>query len=95
MSDQSRQNFNTCTIAMLLLEGFNSAAAHAFIDPFRAANYLRGETIYRWPMLSLDGEPVTASNGMTLSSDAALNAVLMIGWMVRGRWARAARERSA
>ena len=38
MSDQSRQNFNTCTIAMLLLEGFNSTAAHAFIDPFRAAD---------------------------------------------------------
>ncbi len=72
MSDQSRQSFNTCTIAMLLLEGFNSTAAHAFIDPFRAANYLRGETIYRWPLLSLDGQPVTASNGMSIGADAPL-----------------------
>ena len=75
MSDQSRQSFNTCTFAILLLEGFNSTAANAFIDPFRAANYLRGETIYTWPLLSLDGRPVTASNGMSIDADARLETV--------------------
>lgn len=75
MSEQTRQSFSTCTIAMLLLEGFNSTAAHAFIDPFRAANYLRGETIYRWPLLSLHGKPVTASNGMSIGADGAIGSL--------------------
>ncbi len=77
MSDQSRQrqSFNTCTIAMLLLHGFNSTAANAFIDPFRAANYLRGEAIYRWPLLTGDGNPVTASNGMTVHADDELSSL--------------------
>ena len=52
-----------CVIAMLLLPGFNAMAAHAFIDPFRAANYLRGDTMYTWPLLSPEGGDVIASNG--------------------------------
>ncbi|MEM7348660.1 MAG: GlxA family transcriptional regulator [Chloroflexota bacterium] len=51
-------------IGMLLLPAFNSMAMHAFIDPFRAANYLRGDTLYQWQFLSLDGSSVTASNGL-------------------------------
>ena len=57
----------TCTLGMLLLPGFNSMAAHAFTDPFRAANYLRGAAIYSWPFLSLDGGEVTASNGLCVA----------------------------
>ncbi len=57
---------------MLLLPGFNSMAAHAFIDPFRAANYLQGATIYRWPFLSLDGAEVFASNGVAISNAATI-----------------------
>lgn len=49
---------------MLLLPGFNSFAAQAFLDPFRAANYLRGERIYRWESLSPAGGVVAASNGV-------------------------------
>jgi AraC family carnitine catabolism transcriptional activator len=42
-------------IAMLLLPGFNSMAAQAFIDPFRAANYLRADKVYEWQFLSPQG----------------------------------------
>ncbi len=59
---------NACTIGMLLLPGFNSMAVHAFIDPFRAANYLRATPLYRWPFLSVDGGDVTASNGVTIGN---------------------------
>jgi len=55
------------SIGMLLLPAFNSMAAHAFIDPFRAANYLQVETLYNWQFLSLEGAEVSASNGLTLS----------------------------
>jgi transcriptional regulator GlxA family with amidase domain len=52
------------SIGMLLLDGFNSMAMQAFLDPFRSANYLRGTTLYHWQFLGLDGANVTASNGL-------------------------------
>ena len=64
-----------CVMGMLLLPGFNGLAAHAFVDPFRAANYLRGRTIYNWPFLSLDGGEVTASNGLAVSRTTAFSAI--------------------
>ncbi len=59
---------STCNIGMLLLPQFNSMAMHAFIDPYRAANYLRGHTLYQWHFLSLDGKNVTASNGVEINN---------------------------
>lgn len=53
-------------IGLLLLPAFNSLALNAFVDPFRAANYLRGRQLYRWQFLSLDGQQVTASNGFVV-----------------------------
>lgn len=52
---------------MLLLPDFNSMAAHAFIDPLRAANYVHGETLFDWDFLSLDGETVAASNAVSIT----------------------------
>lgn len=63
-----------CAIGMLLLPDFNSLASQAFIDPFRAANYLRGASIYNWPFLSLEGGEVAASNGMSVAQTRALGA---------------------
>ncbi len=70
--DRRGADGSSCVIGMLVLPGFNSMAAHAFVDPFRAANYLRGATIYQWPFLSLDGGDVTASNGLTISETNAI-----------------------
>jgi len=56
---------------MLLLPGFNALAAQAFLDPFRAANYLRGRALYRWPLFSPDGGEVTASNGFAVAGTEA------------------------
>lgn len=53
-------------IAMLLLPDFNGNAAFSFLDPFRAANYIRGTNIYHWQFLSMDGNPVLASNGVSV-----------------------------
>ena len=62
-----------CTFGMLLLPGFNGLAAGAFIDPFRAANYLNGSTLYAWPYFSPDGGPVAASNGMETGGTTAVS----------------------
>lgn len=56
-----------CNIGLFLLPGFNSLALHAFADPFRAANYLVGTTLYEWHYLSPDGPGVIASNGLEIS----------------------------
>ena len=63
---------STVRIGMLLLPQFNSFAAHAFIDPFRAANYLRGDRVYDWQFLSPQGGSVTASNGMEFAGTRSI-----------------------
>lgn len=63
----------TCQIGMLLLPGFNCLATQAFLDPFRAANYLRGSRIYDWQFLSLDGGSVVASNGVRIGDTIAID----------------------
>ena len=60
---------------MLLLPGFNAMAAQAFLDPFRAANYLRGQSLYRWPLISLQGGDVTASNAFAITGTQAYGTV--------------------
>ena len=55
---------NHYSICMLLVSGFNNLAANAFIDPFRAANYINGDALYRWDWVGLDQNVVTASNGL-------------------------------
>ena len=54
-------------IGMLLLPDFNGMAAQAFIDPFRAANYIRGDKLFNWDFLSLDGEPVMTSSALSIA----------------------------
>lgn len=58
---------------MLLLNGFNSMAMHAFVDPFRTANYLRGTTLYQWQFLSMEHSSETASNGLAMSGLQPVN----------------------
>lgn len=72
MSIISPQGKPVCRIGMLLLPGFNSFAAQAFLDPFRAANYLRGSKIYLWDFLSPDGGSIIASNGITIGATQSI-----------------------
>lgn len=47
-------------------------------EPLRVANRLSGRELYRWPLLSADGRPVRASNGMALTPDRAIADVLQM-----------------
>ena len=59
----------------VLLPRFNMATLATMIEPMRIANYVSGETLYRWEFLTPDGNPagspdsinVQASNMMELS----------------------------
>ncbi|WP_425405206.1 GlxA family transcriptional regulator [Hwanghaeella sp.] len=56
-------------IAVLVLPNFNVLATFAFLDPFRAANYLSGESLYQWRLFSSSGEQERASNGVAISTE--------------------------
>jgi AraC family carnitine catabolism transcriptional activator len=59
------------TIHFLLLPGFSMMGFVSAIEPLRVANRFRADT-YRWQLVTADGGPVAASNGMSLNADCAL-----------------------
>ncbi|MER9470684.1 GlxA family transcriptional regulator [Mesorhizobium sp. M0482] len=61
-------------ILLLVMPNFNLAATMAFVDPFRAANYLEGLTRFRWVVASLGGGSCLASNGIAVQTEK-LNGV--------------------
>ncbi|KIC09093.1 AraC family transcriptional regulator [Leisingera sp. ANG-M1] len=54
-------------IAVLVTPHFNMAATLAFLDPFRAANYLSGRQHFRWRLAAEDAGLCRASNGLEIS----------------------------
>jgi transcriptional regulator GlxA family with amidase domain len=42
------------------------------VEPLRIANRLSGRTLYAWPLFSVDGAPVAASNGFMLTPEGDL-----------------------
>jgi len=60
-------------IGFLLLPRFAMVAFFSAIEPLRIANRIGGRTLFEWDLISRDGEPVAASNGMTLAASCALH----------------------
>jgi AraC family carnitine catabolism transcriptional activator len=54
----------------LVLPEFSFLALLSAIEPLRVANHFRPDS-YRWHVISCDGGPVTATNGMSLDSECA------------------------
>lgn len=44
------------------------------VEPLRIANRISGRPLFDWRLISEDGSPVTASNGMTLLTDQAIDS---------------------
>ncbi len=61
----------TESIHFLLLPAFSMMGFVSAIEPLRVANRFRPGS-YRWQVVTPTGEPVLASNGMSLNADAAL-----------------------
>lgn len=57
------------TLTIAIVPRFNAMATLALIDPFRAANYLAGDTLYRWRLVTTGTGPVQASNGLRLDAE--------------------------
>lgn len=58
-------------IHFLLLPAFSMMGFVSAIEPLRVANRFRPNT-YRWQVVTPDGGPVVASNGMSLNADVSL-----------------------
>ena len=59
-------------IGFVIVPRFSMIALTSAVEPLRIANRLSGRELYRWPLYSLDGNPVTASNGFALTPDGDL-----------------------
>jgi len=66
-------------IGFVLLPRFSMIAFTAAVEALRQANRLSGRELYRWPIYSLDGAPVPASNGLQLTPDGDLEAASKLG----------------
>jgi len=69
---QQSQTQDSISIAVLLLPAFNALATTSFLDPFRAANYLTGSTLYSWDLISPSRGSLSASNGLEIAGTRAL-----------------------
>ncbi len=58
----------------LTLPNYSMIACANAIEPLRMANRLTGRPDYGWTMLTLDGAPAEASNGLSLGPTVALEA---------------------
>jgi len=59
-------------IGFLVLPQFSHFAFTSAVEPLRMANQLAGQTHYEWPVISVDGSAITASNGLSVGTDAAM-----------------------
>lgn len=59
---------HTIRLLMVVTPNFNIMATIGLIDPMRAANYLAGETHFKWLFASADGGTVMASNGLSVTT---------------------------
>lgn len=66
----------TTHVGFLLLDKFTMISLASAVDPLRMANQLSGSTLYSWSLVSADGEPVSASNGIRHTPDASMNDLL-------------------
>ena len=61
--------------AFLMIDQFSMLCLSAAIDPLRSANRMSGKPVYNWTMVSIDGEPVKASNGMVVQVDESIDSL--------------------
>lgn len=59
-------------VGFLLIDNFTLIALATAVEPLRMANQLTGSELYSWQLLTAEGEPARASDGITMLPDASL-----------------------
>ena len=67
-SDEKPEHFG-----FLLVNNYSMIAFSLAIESLRMANRVADKTLYRWSVYSLNGEPVSASNGLVTTVDQAID----------------------
>ena len=62
-------------LAFLLVPEFSMIAFTSAVEPLRLANRLTRTNLYRWVLVSKDGGPVAASNGISVNVDTAMDGL--------------------
>lgn len=73
---------DTHRFGFILVPEFSMMAFTSAVEPLRLANRVADEVLYSAAAYSLDGEPVTASNGITVQVDGDLNEATNIQTVV-------------
>jgi len=66
-------HMQTSRYAFLTLPNYSLIAVSNAVEPLRMANRVVGQPVYEWSIVSLDGRPVLASNGLDLAPTIALD----------------------
>jgi AraC family transcriptional regulator, glycine betaine-responsive activator len=69
-------------IAFLLVPNFSMIAFTSAVEPLRIANRASGQPLYSWHLFSPDGGPVTASNGIVLHPEGAMEKTAGFGTLI-------------
>jgi len=75
-------NNMTTTIAYLLVPQFSMMAFSAAIEPLRSANRMGERQLFEWVLVSADGKPVTASNGIAIAAQKPLDQLHDVDMLV-------------
>ena len=65
-------------VGLLLLGEYPMIAFSMAIEPLRMANRISGRCCYEWQVITPDGMPAMASNGLVLNPDAELSDDLQL-----------------
>ncbi|MBC6439733.1 MAG: GlxA family transcriptional regulator [Rhodospirillales bacterium] len=63
------------TFTFYLVPNFSMMAFTAAVEPLRSANRMSGSRLYDWQVVSRDGQPVVASNGLAVVAQHSIESV--------------------
>ena len=61
-------------VVFVLVPDYSFIAFSSAVEPLRMANRMRGERLYRWRVVSVDGTPVASSSGLFVQVDGDLGS---------------------
>ncbi|MES1956201.1 GlxA family transcriptional regulator [Salinisphaera hydrothermalis] len=67
MKSSPYQTGRPCRIGFIQVPGYSAISSFCAIEPLRMANQLTERQLYEWQLLTADGQPAEASNGLSTS----------------------------
>lgn len=69
-------------VTILVLPQFAMIAFASTVEPLREANWVAGRQAFEWKVVSHDGLPVRASNGLSLNVDGSIRDIPFAGMVI-------------